>query len=238
MRLAGLGKSLGMSTTTTGGVLFDVDGTLVDSPYLHVVAWWQAFRQFEHDVPMASIHRAIGMGSDRIIDDLLGTERSRSDDDTIRAAHTALFAEYWQRLRPTPGARRLLRACDGRGLQVVLASAADRLELEAMLRAIDADEVITEAISASDSTSSKPAPDLIQTALDRSGLDPRHVVYVGDSVWDVDAAGKLDIPTIGLTCGGISAAELGDAGAVEVYEHPAELADALDRSAVVTHLRS
>jgi HAD superfamily hydrolase (TIGR01509 family) len=222
---------------SAAGVLFDLDGTLVDTNYLHVVSWWQALRQFDQDVPMAQIHRAIGMGGDRILDHLLGTDREHGDDDKIRAAHASLYAQYWYRLRPTPGARRLLRACDARGLQVVIASSASKPELVVMLEALDADDVITEATSATDVEQSKPSPDVVQVALDRSRLSPDRTVFVGDTVWDVHAAGKLDIPTIGLTCGGTSAAELLEAGAVEVYEHPRALADALDRS-VITKLIS
>src|SRR5689334_16823700 len=100
----------GRPAAMTTGVFFDLDGTLVDTPYLHTVTWWQALRQFEHDVAMARIHRAIGMGGDRILDHLLGPDHDRADDDAIRAAHTSLYAIYWHRLRPTPGARQLVRA--------------------------------------------------------------------------------------------------------------------------------
>jgi HAD superfamily hydrolase (TIGR01509 family) len=216
----------------TNGVLFDLDGTLVDSTYLHTVTWWQALRQYEWDVPMAKIHRAIGMGSDRILDHLLGPRHDNSDDDKIRAAHTSLYAVYWYRLRPTPGARKLLETVDDRGMRVVLASSASRIELEAMLRVLDADDFIDTATGADDAEVSKPAPDIVRVALDRTGLKPEEVVFVGDSVWDVYASAQLAIPCIGLTCGGISAAELTEAGAIEVYEHPHALLDALDQSAI------
>src|SRR3954453_22765265 len=109
---------------TDRGVLFDVDGTLVDTTYLHAVAWWEALRQFEHDVPMAKIHRAIGMGSDKILGHLLGEDRDRDSDTPLSEAHGVLYAAYWERLRPLPGARDLVRACADRGLKVVLASSA------------------------------------------------------------------------------------------------------------------
>src|SRR5688572_17342084 len=120
------------------GVLFDVDGTLVDTSYLHTVAWWQALRQFDNDVPMARVHRAIGMGSDRILDHLLGGDHDKTHDDDIRAAHASLFAQYWDRLRPQPGAADLLRACARRGLRVALASSASPSDLAALRRALDA----------------------------------------------------------------------------------------------------
>ena len=218
--------------TAKRGVLFDVDGTLVDTTYLHAVAWWEVLRQHDRDVPMAEIHRAIGMGSDKILDHLLGTARDKGDDEEMSKAHDVLYGAWWERLRPLPGAGDLLRACAERGLTVVLASSAKGHELELLRRVIDAEDVITAATSSADAEESKPAPDILAAALEQSGLDPRHAVYVGDSVWDVKAAGRLGMPCIGVTCGGTSAAELLDAGAVETYENPAALLAALDSSAI------
>jgi len=218
--------------TAERGVLFDVDGTLVDTTYLHAVTWWEVLRQHDRDVPMAKIHRAIGMGSDKILDHLLGTERDKGDDEAMSSAHDVLYGAWWERLRPLPGAGDLLRACAGLGLAVVLASSAKGHELELLRRIIDAEDVITAATSSADAGESKPAPDILAAALEQAGLDPRHAVYVGDSVWDVEAAGRLGMACIGLTCGGTSAAELLEAGAVETYDDPAALLTALDSSAV------
>jgi HAD superfamily hydrolase (TIGR01509 family) len=211
------------------GVLLDVDGTLVDTTYLHAVTWWQALQQHHHDVAMARIHRAIGMGSDKILDEVLGSDRDKSDDDDIRAAHSALYAQYWDRLRPQPGATDLVRACARRGWTVGLASSAAPPEFAVLRRVLDVDDVIAGATNSGDADESKPDPDIVQAALDRTGLPPHRVLFVGDAVWDVYAAAKLDIPCIGLTCGGISAAELTDAGAVATYRDPADLHANLDR---------
>jgi HAD superfamily hydrolase (TIGR01509 family) len=205
------------------GVLFDVDGTLVDTTYLHTVTWWQALRQQGHDVPMARIHRAIGMGSDKILDALLGPDHDASRDDAMRDAHSESYQRYWDALRPQPGAADLLRACTKRGWTVGLASSAAPKEFRALCRALDVDDVVAGATNAGDADESKPDPDIVQAALDRTGLASERVVFVGDAVWDVDAAARLDVPCIGLTCGGISAAELSDAGAVAVYRDPADL---------------
>ncbi|WP_041832676.1 HAD family hydrolase [Actinoplanes sp. N902-109] len=218
--------------TAKRGVLFDVDGTLVDTTYLHAVAWWEALRQNGHDVPMAKIHRGIGMGSDKLIEHLLGDDRDADKDDQLSTAHDILYGAWWERLRPLPGAADLLRAIAGHGLAVVLASSAKSEELTQLRRVVDADDVIAAATSSSDAEQSKPEPDILQAALDQSGVDPQHSIFVGDAVWDVKAAAKLDIPCIGLTCGGTSAAELRDAGAVETYEDPADLLAHLDGSAV------
>ncbi|MGX6601082.1 HAD family hydrolase [Micromonosporaceae bacterium Da 78-11] len=214
------------------GVLFDVDGTLVDTTYLHAVSWWEALRQHDRDVPMSAVHRGIGMGSDKLLDHLLGADRDRDDDEAMSLAHDVLYGAWWERLRPLPGAADLLRAVAGRGLAVVLASSAKEPELRRLRRVVDADDVITAATSSSDAEQSKPASDILQAALEQSGVDPEQAVFVGDSVWDVQAAAKLDIPCIGLVCGGTSAAELTEAGAVATYDDPAALLAALADSPI------
>ena len=218
-----------MSGTVTA-VLFDVDGTLVDSNYLHALCWWEAFTQAGHDVPASRIHRAIGMGSDQLLDALLPGDRDRRQDDGMRAAHGALYATYWSRQRPLPGAADLLRACKKRGLRVVLASSADAREFAALRAALDADDAIDDATSSADVDRSKPAPDLVQVALEKAGVRPAEAVFVGDTVWDVRAAGKAGVPCLALLSGGISRAELLDAGAAEVYDGPAGLLAALPDS--------
>src|SRR5450755_321214 len=154
-------------------VLFDVDGTLVDTNYLHATTWWEAFAQAGHEVPMAWIHRATGMGSDQLLDALLPADRDKAADDGIRTAHAAPYSVYWCRLRPVPGAADLLRACHGHGLRVVLASSADPRELAVLRAALDAEDAIDEATSAGDVEASKPAPDLVQVALDKAASRSR-----------------------------------------------------------------
>jgi HAD superfamily hydrolase (TIGR01509 family) len=221
---------------TTRGVLFDVDGTLVDTNYLHTVCWWEALRQVDREVPAARIHRAIGMGSDKLLDYLLGADHDRALSDRVTAAHLSLYATYVDRLRALPGAADLLRTCAGRGWRVVLASSASGEELSALRRAIGADDVIHAATSASDADESKPEPDILVNALDAAGVSADHCVLVGDSVWDVLAAGRAGTVCVGLTCGGTSAAELRDAGAVEVYDDPAALLADLDKSVLARRL--
>lgn len=207
--------------------LFDVDGTLVDTNYLHAVTWWEAFGQAGYEVSMANIHRAIGMGSDQMLGKLLPSDRDTDADADLRAAHSALYATYRSRLRPLPGAADLLRACKERGLAVVLASSADEPEFNALRAALDAEDAIDAATFAGDVESSKPAPDLIQAALDRVGVPAQEAVFTGDTVWDVHACQKAGVPCIGLLSGGISRDELAAAGAAEVYPGPTDLLAAL-----------
>lgn len=219
-----------MTTNGPAGVLVDVDGTLVDTTYLHTVCWWEALRSNGHDVAMARIHRAIGMGSDKLLNHLLGPERDRAGDGRLREAHDSLFGEYWERLRPLPGAADLLRACARRGLTVVLASSASEREMRALRAALDADDAVAAVTSSADAEESKPSPDIVAAALRRADLDPSRVMFIGDTVWDVAAAGKLGIPCLTVTCGGTSRGELVAAGAVAVYEDPADLMRNMDRS--------
>ena len=210
--------------------LFDVDGTLVDTNYLHAVTWWEAFAQAGHVVPMAEIHRAIGMGSGLMLDKLLPQDRDKGDDADIRAAHSALYATYRSRLRPLPGAADLLRVCKRQGLAVVLASSADEPEFNMLRAVLDAEDAIDAATFSGDVEASKPAPDLVQVALDKVGVPAGEAVFTGDTVWDVQACQKAGVPCIGLLSGGISRDELTSAGAAEVYPGPGDLLASLGES--------
>jgi HAD superfamily hydrolase (TIGR01509 family) len=210
--------------------LFDVDGTLVDTNYLNTVTWWEAFSQAGHDIPMAQIHRAIGMGSDQMLDKLLPANRDKDADAGIRTAHGALYAVYWSRFRPLPDAVSLLRACKKRGLVVVLASSADEPEFNNLRRVLDAEDAIDAATFAGDVEASKPAPDLVEAALSKIGVPAAEAVFVGDTVWDVQASKQAGVPCIGLLSGGFSRDELASEGAAEIYSDASALLAALPRS--------
>ena len=217
---------------TRRGVLFDVDGTLIDSSYIHTIAWWGAFRQYGHDVSMAAIHQLVGMGGARLVDNLLPADRDRDEDGDIMASHGALYASHWPSLRAFDGAKDLLGQCHSGGLAVALASSARERDLQVMRSVLDADSFIDAATSANDAKESKPAPDILEAALAAAGVDAADAVYVGDAVWDMKAAAALGIPSIGVTCGGIQASQLREAGAVEVYDGPRHLLENLGSSAI------
>jgi HAD superfamily hydrolase (TIGR01509 family) len=214
------------------GVLFDVDGTLVDTTYIHTVCWADALLASGHVVPMTKIHHAIGMGSDELLDHLLGEDRDTDDDEAMIAGHLALYRQHWGNLRPLPGATDLVQTCAARGLKVVLASSASSGELDALREALDADDAIFAATSSSDADAGKPRPDILQAALNESRLDAGRVVFVGDAVWDGAAAARAQVTFLGLTCGGTTASDLREAGALEVWSDPAALLDAIDDSAL------
>lgn len=219
------------------GVLFDVDGTLIDTNYLHTIAWWQAFRRFGHDVPMAAIHRTIGMGGTTLIEHLLGTSRDTDQDEDLKDTHGALFSAQWPALRAFDGARDLLQHCAESGLAVVLATSASEEELSVLRKVLNADGAIAGATNATDTGISKPAPDILESALKAAGLEAKEAVFVGDAVWDVLAANKLGMPTIAVTTGGTSEAELRDAGAARVFKDVREVLDAF-KSGDLPELRS
>jgi HAD superfamily hydrolase (TIGR01509 family) len=209
------------------GVLFDVDGTLLDTNYLHVTAWWNAFRERGHDVPCADIHRAIGLGSDDLINRVLGHPDPGSSE-----AHSRYIAPFLGRMRALPGAPGLVSAVSGLGLSVVLATSAKDEEVELMLDALGARGAVAAVVSSGAVKQAKPAPDIVHEALRQSGTDRTRAVMVGDTVWDVMAAGRAGVPCVGLLSGGIGEAELREAGAVEVYADPAALLGKLAASAI------
>ncbi|AEY93326.1 HAD family hydrolase [Streptomyces corchorusii] len=203
--------------------VFDVDGTLVDTNHLHVVTWWEAFRQAGHEVPMHAVHRAVGLGSADLVAHLLGDDRDRDQDAALSAAHTALYGQYFDRLPALPGAGELLRRLHGDGWTVVLATSASGAELGALRRAIDADDAIAATASADDVREGKPAPEPVQHALELAGVPASRAVFVGDTVWDMRAGSKAGVRCLGVLCGGIPRADLEEAGAEAVYADPADL---------------
>ncbi|MFF7726629.1 HAD family hydrolase [Streptomyces sp. NPDC008001] len=210
--------------------VFDVDGTLVDTNYLHAVSWWEAFRQAGHRVRMTDIHHTVGMSSGRLMDRLLGEDRDREQDEALSAAHKTLYATWFERLPALEGAAALLRALADRDWSVVLATSAEGSELRALRRAIGADDAILAATSADDVDAGKPAPDPVHRALEQAGVPPHRALFVGDTVWDVKAARAAGVDCIALLSGGIGKAELEAAGAVAVYRDPAALLAGLDDS--------
>jgi HAD superfamily hydrolase (TIGR01509 family) len=204
------------------GVLFDIDGTLVDSSYLHTVSWWQAFRKAGLDVPMARIHRAVGMGGDQLVHEVTGGQADEQASELI-AGHDALYSAHWPALRLLPGARELVLHCHQAGLVTVLASSASSAELDVLTTVLDLDDAIDAATGSADADSSKPDPDIVLVALDKAKLRPENAVFVGDAVWDVQASGKAGVRCVGLESGGTSAAELLEAGAVRTYRDAADL---------------
>lgn len=210
--------------------VFDVDGTLVDTNYLHVTAWWEALRQAGHDVPTQAIHRAIGLGSSDLVAHLLGADRAREEAEALSAAHKTLYGQYFGRLTALPEAGLLLRRLADDGWKVVLATSASGQELSALRTALDADEAICGMASADDVSEGKPAAEPVAKALELAGAVPQRSVFVGDTVWDMQAGSRAGVTCVGLLCGGIPREDLEKAGADVVYDGPDRLLASLARS--------
>ena len=206
------------------GVVFDIDGTLLDTNYLHVLAWWQAFRDTGHQIAMWRLHRSIGIASEELVKRLLGA----ADDDVVQA-HSERYAALRDQVTAFPRAAELLAACTELGLTVVLATSGTKDDLEWMLPAIGApDGVVAGVTTSADVEAGKPHPDLLEVALHDHGLDRGRTVAVGDTVWDVESARSAHLPCVALLSGGIGVGELG--GAEAVYDDPAALLDRLGSS--------
>jgi HAD superfamily hydrolase (TIGR01509 family) len=212
--------------TRVSGIVFDLDGTLVDSTYVHTISWWEAMQQFGHDRPMAVVHHAVGMGTDHLLDHVLGERRNRSQDSSIAAAHDVLFATWHDRMHPLPGAGPLLNWCRDAGMTVALASSGGERDLWAMLEVLqqpDFDVIVT----GDDVQNTKPSQDLLELVMNRADLMPEDLVMVGDSIWDMETAARVGASAVGVATGGTSAPELHDAGAELTFQDLTALLEAL-----------
>ena len=220
-------------TSTRPAVLFDVDGTLLDTNYFHTVSWWQALREAGEDIAMARIHPLIGMGSDQLLTDLLGEEREGYSD-----LHSKYYTPFKNDLHAFPKAADLLAEVAGHGVQVVLATSSKEEDLDTLLDALGAEEgVISEIVHGDMVGSSKPAPDIFAVALDNLSLDPEQTMVVGDTRWDIEAAAKIGLDVVTVLTGGWTRRDLTDAGAVAVYDNVAELLADLDDSPLARLLK-
>lgn len=220
-------------TSSRPAVLFDLDGTLLDTNYFHTVSWWQALREAGEDIAMARIHPLIGMGSDQLLQDLLGEEREGLAD-----RHAEYYKPFKSQLHAFPGAADLLAEVGRRGVQVVLATSSREEDLDQLLDALGADDGVIEEIVHGDMVgSSKPAPDIFAVAMDRLDLDADSAMVVGDTRWDIEAAAKVGLDVVTVLTGGWTRRDLADAGAVGVYDDVADLLAHLDDSPLARLLR-
>ncbi|RFA18132.1 HAD family hydrolase [Subtercola boreus] len=212
-------------------VLFDIDGTLVDSNYLHIDAWDRAFVEIGHPVDLWRIHRSIGMDSGKLLERLLGTDASSLGEDA-KKLHSSRYLSSTDRLRPISDSTELLAELARRGHSVVLATSAPEEELKILLGVLEVDDSVQAVTSSEDVGTAKPDPDIIQSALEKAGVSADQAVMVGDSVWDVEAAKRAGVQSIGVLSGGFSREELLEAGAAAVYEDIAALLRELDDSPI------
>jgi HAD superfamily hydrolase (TIGR01509 family) len=201
--------------------VLDIDGTLVDTNYHHAIAWFRAFQRLDVTLPVYRIHRHIGMGGDQLVAALAGIAFERDHGDAVRELEGELYMDLIGEVQPLAGARELMEDLKARGHVVVLASSAKPVEVEHYLDLLDARGLADAWTSAGDVERTKPEPDLVRTALERSGA--RTGVMLGDSTWDCEAAKRAGVPSIGVLTGGFSREELLAAGAACVFERVDDL---------------
>ena len=205
-------------------VLLDVDGTLVDSTYHHALAWHRAFASHDVHQPVWRIHRAIGMGGDRLIAAVAGDDVEDRLGDALREAWETAYEPLRREVRVLPGAADLVRTLKEEGFRVALASSGKPEHTEQAVEMLGVEDLLDAVTTSEDADSSKPAPDIFRIALRKAGGTA--AVVVGDSVHDIDAAKGLGAPCVAVRTGGFGVAELEEAGAVLVVDGPADLLQA------------
>jgi HAD superfamily hydrolase (TIGR01509 family) len=202
-------------------VVLDVDGTLMDTNYLHTEAWARAFEEVGHRVPRVELHKQVGKGSDLLIGEFVEDEESAERIDEL---HSEFYGELQEYGHPLPGAKELIPTLAERGREVWFVTSAKDEELEHHLSELEAEGRISGVVNSSDVENSKPAPDIFELALERAGATADETVAVGDTVWDIEAADRAGIRTVAvLTGGAYSRQELKEAGAAAVYQDCAAL---------------
>ena len=204
------------------GVIFDVDGTLVDSNDAHAQSWVDTFREAGYDVPFDKVRPLIGMGGDKLLPDTIGISRDSDEGKKLGERRGKIFSsKYLPHLQPLPGARELVLRVKRDGLKAIVATSAKDKELKGLLKAAHVEDLMEEKATASDAKHSKPDPDIVRAAIEESDISPQHLVMIGDTPYDVEAAGKARVRTIAFLSGGWTKEDL--KGAIEVYDGPADL---------------
>jgi HAD superfamily hydrolase (TIGR01509 family) len=209
--------------------VLDIDGTLVDTNYHHALCWYEAMRQHGVHLPLFRIHRAIGMGGDQLVPAVAGEDVEREHGDDIRTAETALYMATIATVSPLPGASDFVRFLRERGHDVVLSSSAKAQEVERYVDMLDVRDEVVGWTTSADVEKTKPEPDVVEAALEKLGR-PDGAVMIGDSVFDVEAAARAGLPTIGLLTGGFGRQELLDTGAAVVFPSLGELQESVGKT--------
>ena len=213
-------------------VVFDIDGTLVDSVDFHARAWREAFEHFGYKIPFERIRHEIGKGSDKLIPDLLGSDEAKRVFNELDKFRSQLWKKkYLGEVKPFPRVRELFQRILHDGKKIVLASSAKGDELKKYKQIAGIDDLVQDETSSDDIDESKPAPDAIEAALAKLGNpDPATVVMIGDTPWDIIAAAKAGVASIGVLSGGFPEEELRAASCLAIYRDPAGLLAHYDSS--------
>jgi HAD superfamily hydrolase (TIGR01509 family) len=215
-------------------VIFDVDGTLVDSVDLHARAWVDAFRDFGHEVGFEEVRGQIGKGGDQLMPVFLSEEEIEEKGEALEKHRGQVMKErYLPQITAFPQVRELFERLLADGKRIALASSAKEDELAKYKKVAQIEDLIDAETSSDDAEKSKPHPDIFEAAMKRLGdVRPEDVVVVGDTPYDAEAAGKAGLRTIGVLCGGFPEQSLREAGCIAIYKDPADLLAQYDRSAL------
>ncbi|MBV9862330.1 MAG: HAD family hydrolase [Alphaproteobacteria bacterium] len=212
-------------------VVFDIDGTLVDSVDLHARAWQEAFARFGHRVGYGEVRSQIGKGGDQLMPVFLSQDEIDHRGEEIETWRSDLFKRrYLPRVQAFPEVRELFERVRRNGQRIALASSAKGDELAIYKKIAGIEDLVDDETSSDDAEKSKPHPDIFEAALERLGVAPERAVAVGDSPYDAEAAGKIGLRTIGVLCGGFPEADLRAAGCIAIYRDPADLLLRFDAS--------
>lgn len=212
-------------------VIFDLDGTLLDSVDLHAIAWQEALVQFGHDVSFEETRSQIGKGGDKLIPYFLSKAQQADHSDALESWREKRFNEnYLPLVRPFSAVPDLLKRVRSAGLKVAVASSAKKDQLDQYLDIARIADLVDEATASGDVQESKPAPDVFEAVLKKLKIKGADAVAVGDTPYDAEAARKAGVKPIGVLCGGFLEAELRDAGCVDVYPGPASIYCRFDTS--------
>lgn len=206
-------------------VIFDIDGTLVDSVDLHARAWQEALREFGHDVPLEDVRQQIGKGGDQLLPVFLTKQEQLRIGTELESYRGKLWkSKYMASVRPFPQVRELVERILQDGKQIALASSAKADELEQYKRIAHVDDLIKKETSSDDAERSKPYPDIFEAAMAKlPGVDTAQAMVIGDSPYDAQAAGKIGIKSIGVRSGGFEEEQLRAAGYMVIYNDCADL---------------
>jgi HAD superfamily hydrolase (TIGR01549 family) len=206
-------------------IIFDLDGTLVDSVKYHAEAWVKAFKEYGYDFSPETLSKQIGKGSEFIVGELLSSEEAEKLHSDIAEYRKQYYQDnLLEKVQPFPKVKELFEKIEGDGIKIVLASSARKDTIEHYKKLLDIEDLIDGATSTDDVEQSKPEPDIFTSALAKlDNIEPEEVIVVGDSPYDAIAAKKVNLTTIGLLGGGFSAETLTDAGCAAIYQDPADL---------------
>jgi HAD superfamily hydrolase (TIGR01509 family) len=216
----------------TTAVIFDIDGTLVDSVDAHARAWQEAFRDFGHDLPFKEIRGQIGKGGDQLMPVFLTPAELAAKGKALEEHRSKIFKDrHLPKIEAFPGVRRLFERVREDGTRIALASSAKQDELLVYKRIAGIDDLVDVETSSDDAEKSKPHADIFEATLARlDGIDPADVIVVGDTPYDAEAASKAGLRTVGVLCGGFPESLLLQAGCIAIFRDPADLLASFDLS--------